>query len=80
MIGWESSAARTALAANRLAALVTFDAILSAARVIDDESRRGLLEREAGLLLEQAEKALCGPDLEEVRARHASFGKAFAEI
>ncbi|MCB2074904.1 MAG: DUF2254 domain-containing protein [Novosphingobium sp.] len=79
-VGRGFGAARTALAANRLAALVTFDAILSAARVIDDESRRGLLEREAGLLLEQAEKALCGPDLEEVRARHASFGKAFAEI
>lgn len=71
-------AARSALAANRLAALVTFDAILSAARVIGDESRRALLAREADLLLAQSEKVLQGPDLDEVRARHVLFSQGLA--
>ncbi|MCB2061499.1 MAG: DUF2254 domain-containing protein, partial [Novosphingobium sp.] len=77
-VGRGFGAARSALAANRLAALVTFDAILSAVQVIDDESRRALLEREADLLLAQSEKALQGPDLDEVRARHVSFSQALA--
>ncbi|GGC33130.1 hypothetical protein GCM10011371_20660 [Novosphingobium marinum] len=69
-------ATRSAIAASRLAALVTLDGLANAGRLIDDESRRATLLREAGLLLAQAEKSLTGPDLHEVRARHVLTKRA----
>ncbi|MCB2078834.1 MAG: DUF2254 domain-containing protein [Novosphingobium sp.] len=65
-------AARSAIASSRLAALVTFDALVSVGLTLEDESRLALVVREADLFLAQAEKALTGPDLDEVRARHAA--------
>lgn len=68
-------AARSAIAANRLAALVTLDTIASAVETIESAERRALLVREGALLLEQAQYCLEGPDLDEVRARHALFAR-----
>ena len=68
-------AVRVALANSKIAALVAFDTMRDAALQIDDAGRAALLVREGKLLMEQAEIALSGPDLEEVRARHAMFRK-----
>lgn len=63
-------AVRPAVASNKLAALVALDSLDEAARQIDDASRKAQLRTEADLLLAQAEHALTGPELDEVRARY----------
>ena len=69
-------AVRSSVATSRLASLVMLDALLHAARTIDDERRQALLRREGDRLLEQAQLALKGPDLQEVEARHVVFAQA----
>jgi len=71
-------AVRSAVATNRQAALVMLDALLHAARTLDDETRQALLRREGDRLLEQARLMLKGPDLEEVEARHVLFAQALS--
>lgn len=71
-------AVRVALASSKIASLVALDSIRDAAIQINDASRIALLAREGDLLVEQAELALGGPDLQEVRARHVTFRQAFA--
>ena len=63
-------AARSALAENRLTALVSLDTLRTTAMTITDSERRAILMQEADLLLAQAECALSGPDLASVRHRH----------
>lgn len=70
-------AARVALASSKIASLVALDSIRDAAAQINDASRIALLAREGDLLMEQAEVSLKGPDLQEVRARHAAVRKDF---
>ncbi|QIG52961.1 DUF2254 domain-containing protein [Altererythrobacter sp. BO-6] len=71
-------AVRMALASSKIAALVALDSIRDAANQINDPGRIALLAREGGLLMNQAEVTLGGPDLQEVRMRHAAFQKSFA--
>ena len=70
-------AARSGVASSRLATLVALDTLGNAAQAIFDDERRALLLREGVLLLAQAESALHGPDLDEVRTRHRQFAAAF---
>ena len=63
-------ATRSAVAGHKLAALVALDSMAQAAGLVADESCKALLSREAGLLMQQAETVLKGPELDEVRARH----------
>jgi len=62
-------AARSALASNRMAALVALDSLAAAIRSVGGDVRRSALRHEATRLVEQAECALDGPDLQDVRAR-----------
>lgn len=64
--------ARSAVATSPIACLVQFDTIRMVAREVHGADRRERLLREADLLLEQAELALSGPSLAEVRERHAT--------
>ena len=66
-------AMRGGVATNRIAALVTFDALVDAASTLDDETRRMKLHREGELLARQAREHLVGPELEEVEARYQIF-------
>ena len=66
-------AMRIALANSKIAALVAFDVIGEAAAQIDDSSRVTLLVEEGDLLMAQAEVSLKGPELQEIRSRHALF-------
>lgn len=61
---------RSGVATSPLAASVALETIANTARVIDDETRRQELMREADLLFEQAQKALTGPDFDMVEARY----------
>ncbi|PEQ13969.1 hypothetical protein B2G71_06645 [Novosphingobium sp. PC22D] len=63
-------AARSALASNRLAALVTLDSLCAAAGSVEGEARHELVRREAARFIEQAGLSLAGPDLDDVRARY----------
>ncbi|HSF11859.1 MAG TPA: DUF2254 domain-containing protein, partial [Erythrobacter sp.] len=60
---------RSGVATSPLATMVALETIDNAARVIDDETRRADLRREAAFLFEQAGTALVGPDLAMVEAR-----------
>jgi len=71
-------AARSALADNRLAAVVGLDTLRKTALLIDDHVRRDILLSEGDLLMAQAECRLSGPDIASVREHHASFRAAFA--
>lgn len=62
-------AARSALASNRMAALVALDSLAAAIRSVEGQARPSMLRHEAARLLEQAECTLDGPDLQDVRAR-----------
>lgn len=62
-------AARSGVATSRSASLVMLDTLVNAAASLDDETRKAVLRREAGRLLEQAREDLRGPDLQEVEAR-----------
>ena len=70
-------AMRSAIASNRLAALVTYHTLAQATGVIDEPERRARLRGEGALLLAQAERALEGPDLDEVRERYREFDASF---
>ncbi len=66
-------AVRGSIATNRIATQVTFDALVDAASMVDDESRRALIRKEGDLLAQQARKHLVGPELDAVEARYQSF-------
>ena len=66
-------AMRSAVATNRIAALVTFDALVDAASTLDDEKRRAVLKREGDLLAMQSREHLVGPELDAVEARYQIF-------
>jgi len=69
-------AARSFLASSRIVAIVTLDTLVEAARGIGDAGRIALLRHEGDRLMAQAELLLPGPDLAEVRTRHARFVRA----
>lgn len=66
-------AMRGGVATNRIAALVTFDALVDAASTLDDESRRATIRKEGHLLVLQAREHLTGPELDAVEARYQTF-------
>ncbi|WP_454598529.1 DUF2254 domain-containing protein [Qipengyuania sp. SM2507] len=66
-------AVRGGIATNRIATQVTFDALVDAASMVDDESRRALIRKEGDLLAQQARKHLVGPELDAVEARYRRF-------
>jgi uncharacterized membrane protein len=63
-------AARSALASNRMAALVALDSLASVIQSVEGAARPSMLRHEAARLLEQAECALKGPDLQDVQDRY----------
>lgn len=71
-------AIRSAVATSAPATKVMLDVLRKAAAPLEDASRKALLRREGGRLVEQARLALGGPDLEEVEARFVGFEAAFA--
>ncbi|MBX7458141.1 DUF2254 domain-containing protein [Qipengyuania sp. 1NDH17] len=66
-------AMRSGVATNRIAALVTFDALVDAASTLDDEQRRAVIKKEGDLLAMQAREHLLGPELDAVEARYQTF-------
>ncbi len=66
-------AMRSGVATNRIATLVTFDALVDAASTLDDETRRAILKTEGKLLAQQAREHLVGPELDAVAARYQTF-------
>ncbi len=72
-------AMRSAVATSRIAALVAFNTLARTAAQIEDKDRRALLAREGDLLMEQAERALSGPDLEDLRGGYAEFRKSLRQ-
>ena len=66
-------AMRGGLATNRIAAMVTFDALVDAASMLDDASRLADLRHEGELLMRQTREHLSGPELEAVEARYQIF-------
>ena len=66
-------AIRSGVATNRIAALVTFDALVDAASTLDDEGRRAVIKQEGDLLAVQAREHLVGPELDAVEARYQTF-------
>ena len=66
-------AMRSAVATNRIATLVTFDALVDTTTTLDDETRRQDIMREGELLVLQAREHLVGPELHAVEARYQSF-------
>ncbi|MCJ2180589.1 DUF2254 domain-containing protein [Novosphingobium album (ex Hu et al. 2023)] len=67
------TAARGALASNRLSALVALETLAKAAGQVRGSHRRALIEREVQLLAQQAEEHLTGPDIADVRQRHEAI-------
>lgn len=66
-------AIRSAVAGNRIASLVMFDALANASVTLDDETRKSRLQREGDLLIAQAREFLTGPAMNDVDARYVSF-------
>lgn len=66
-------AVRGGIATNRIATLVTFNALVDAASMIDDESRRAAIRKEGDQLARQAREHLVGPELDAVEARYQRF-------
>ncbi|WP_379920467.1 DUF2254 domain-containing protein [Erythrobacter sp. R86502] len=64
---------RSGVATSPLATSVALETIANTASVINDETRRGALMREADLLFAQAQTAITGPDLDLVEARYRSI-------
>lgn len=64
---------RSGVATSPLATSVALETIANTAQVLNDETRRSELMREADLLFEQSQKALTGPDLDMVEARYRSI-------
>jgi uncharacterized membrane protein len=71
-------AIRSAVATNRIATMVMFDALADAATTLEDETRRTELRRQGDLLIEQARVHLQGPELQLAEARYVSFTTKFA--
>jgi uncharacterized membrane protein len=67
---------RSGVATSPTATMVALETIANAAKVIDDETRRGELMREAQLLFDQASAANTGPDLDMVKGRFHALGAA----
>jgi uncharacterized membrane protein len=67
---------RSGVATSPLATMVALETMANAAQVINDETRRADLMREAALLFEQAGTALVGPDLVMVEARYRAIEAA----
>ena len=59
-----------------VATMVALETIANAALVINDDTRRADLQREAAMLFEQAGTALVGPDLAMVQARYRAIEAA----
>ena len=72
-LGRGFGAMRGGVATNRIASLVTLDALVDTASMLDDETRRAAIAREGRLLVEQAREHLAGPELHEVEARYQIF-------
>lgn len=68
--------ARGALGSNKLAALVTYEALENAAMSFEAPARREAIREEGALLLAQARIALEGPERDEVIERADAFEKA----
>ncbi|MXP24553.1 DUF2254 domain-containing protein [Altererythrobacter indicus] len=66
-------AIRSAVAGNRIACLVMFDALANASVTLNDETRKSQLQREGDLLIAQAREFLTGPAMDDVDARYVSF-------
>ncbi|MXO66623.1 DUF2254 domain-containing protein [Altericroceibacterium endophyticum] len=66
-------ALRSAVAANRIACLVTFDTLVNASLTLTNESRKARLKLEGDRLIDQAREALRGPALVDVEARYVRF-------
>ncbi len=71
---------RSAVATNPAAATVMLEALENAVLPIQHTGRRDVLRQQGKLLLEQAQAALTGPDLQEVEARYREFEAKFPEI
>ena len=69
---------RASAASNDVAALIFVEAVAAAGLVCPDAGRRAVLHREVRLLLDQAQSALDGPALEELRQRVAAYQQAQA--
>ncbi|WP_066773100.1 DUF2254 domain-containing protein [Croceicoccus mobilis] len=70
--------ARSAVATSRKAAMSMYDALENCYLAVTDPGRRTVLMREGDRLLQQAEEELTGPNIEDVRRRHAEWKKALA--
>ena len=66
-------AVRGGVATSRIATQVTFDALVDAASLVDDEGRRASIRQEGDLLALQAREHLVGPELHAVEARYQRF-------
>jgi uncharacterized membrane protein len=66
-------AMRSAIAGSKIAAMVALETLDEAAKQTGDAGRTALLRSEMDLLLAQACASLAGPELDEVRARHAQL-------
>ena len=74
MAAFGLGAVRGSSSRRGVAALVGLETLANAARVIDDETRKADLMREADLLFAQAQTGLAGPDLEMVQGRYHALG------
>ncbi|MEL7729133.1 DUF2254 domain-containing protein [Citromicrobium bathyomarinum] len=70
---------RNGVSTSPAASTVMFDTLENAATVITDPVRHKDLQDEALQLMRQARVNLTGPDLEQVEARYALFGKRTAD-
>ena len=66
-------ALRGGTATNRIATVVTFDALVDAASMLHDATRKRELLKEGEKLHRQAREHLVGPELDEVEARYQTF-------
>lgn len=69
---------RSAAATNRIAAMVMFDCLASAAAPISAPARREVLRQEGRHLMDQARTALTGPDLATLEDSFTAFNRAFS--
>jgi uncharacterized membrane protein len=72
-------AVRSAVAGNRLTAIVALDALATAARQVLGPHRRALVLREAEVLANLAAQTLPEPDVAEIRQRHAAIAAEAGE-
>ena len=67
---------RSGVATNPTAAVVMLETLQNAAVPIEDPDRKGILRKEADLLMEQTRLSLAGPDLDVVERRFREFARA----